>query len=68
MPAKGPEPEYVTFVGQFSDRQLSGTPTTAFGRCSGSREIEGRPDRQTEPPIQAREEEDPVTKPPPQPV
>ncbi|MGV1048186.1 MAG: hypothetical protein ACOYD4_06655 [Solirubrobacterales bacterium] len=37
------EPQYVTFVGQLFDRQLSGTLTTAFGRCSGSREIEAVP-------------------------
>ncbi|HVX34091.1 MAG TPA: hypothetical protein VHA80_13210 [Solirubrobacterales bacterium] len=40
MLAKGPEPEYVTFVGQLFDRRLSGTLTTAFGPCTGTREIE----------------------------
>jgi hypothetical protein len=40
MLAKGTEPEYVTFVGQLFDRRLSGTLTTAFGPCSGTREIE----------------------------
>ncbi|MBS1677845.1 MAG: hypothetical protein JST08_10715 [Actinobacteria bacterium] len=38
-----PEPQYVTFVGQFFDQQLSGTLTTAFGPCSGSRDIEAIP-------------------------
>jgi hypothetical protein len=38
--SKGTPPSYVTFVGQFFDRRLSGTLTTAFGACAGTRQIE----------------------------
>jgi len=40
MLTKGPQPAYVTLVGQLFDHRLSGTLTTSFAGCSGTREIE----------------------------